>query len=731
MDEQLLQEFLAEAEDLIEVLFGDIQTLRARQAEGRARRELVGRIFRHVHTFKGSSSAVGLDATSRLAHEFESLLEAIRMGRVVVDDAVLDAFEDAAQSIAVSLGAAARRADEPSPPPQLLKRLRDLTERVQSPSASADRDAALHDALAALPEEIKQNLSEYELRRVGETAGEGARLYVIKTAFGFETFDEQFRNLSDTLSEGGEILSTLPDVEAGAPDHVSFRVLYATEEALPGVAARIAPFKAEIVEAARQDSRADAERRDDGDAARRGSADAEAATGTADLVTSDAGGDEAGASSEEGEAASAAFAPEEAEEAGARESLPASAAALTALVRVPLDVLDDLISSTHELFTDTVAALELARDAAQDRAPDLETRAKSIRRRLFELEERLINLRMVPVGGVLERVARAGRSVARDAGKEVDFEIAGGGVRLDKSLADALAEPLLHLLRNAVDHGVELPEERRAMGKPARGRVRIAASSDGGRVSLSVMDDGRGIDTERVARVAVEQKIVQPGRTVTERQALRLIFRPGFTTALGLSQMSGRGVGLEVVERAVEDWGGELRVRSRKGAGTTFEMLLPTTLALIPALVVRAGAHLYCVDERHVLGTFNVAPSDAERVNGETVMRWRGTPLPLVGMHQLLGQDETPRAAEGRERLTVVVSHFARREGDKDDGQAATRAGVVVDEVEGQREVLVRSLGRHATRWRGVNGATELHDGTVALLLDLPRLLEMTEQRNF
>ncbi|HEX8475958.1 MAG TPA: chemotaxis protein CheA [Pyrinomonadaceae bacterium] len=728
MDEQLLQEFLAEAEDLIEVLFGDIKTLRARHAEGRARRELVGRIFRHIHTIKGSAAAAGLDATSEIAHEFESLLDAVRMGRVAVDASALDAFEDAVQVLAEGLNAVARREPQAVAIPQtLIQRLRGLasaaTSQQQPPHASPSAlstDETLRRALAALPAEIKDILSEYELQRLREAVGEGARLFIVAVDFGLDTFDEQFRNLSDALAEGGEVISTLPGMQAGAFDRVNFRILYAAVEPRSEVAARVAPFGATlVVEPTREAADAGATARDADEEAR-------------------AGHNETGEGIDPATETRADESPETAA------TLTSAASSLSMhVVRVPLDVLDEIISSTHELFTDTIAMLDQATvasdgDANVEKAAT-ETRAARIRRRFFELEESLINLRMVTLERTLERAVRAGRSVARAAGKDVDFDIAGGEVRIDKSLADAIADPLLHLLRNAVDHGVEPPAERERAGKVVKGRVRLEATAEGNRVRIRVADDGRGLDPEQIARVAIAQGLVAPDAHVNEQLSLRLIFRPGFTTAGELSSVSGRGVGLEVVEHAVEQFGGELRVSSRKGHGTTFEMHLPTTLALVPAWLVRAAGQRYCVDARHVVDAGVVALSEMERANGTASVHWRGESVPLVQMRRLLEHEDASSSvaehdeavddesdiAVRREQIPYIISRIARRKTDEREDGKMEHAAVAVDELEGEREVLVRTLGRHATRWRGVSGATELRDGTVALMLDLPRLLEM------
>jgi two-component system chemotaxis sensor kinase CheA len=674
--DQLLREFLGEAEELIEVLVGDMQALRARHQEGRARRELVGRIFRHVHTLKGSAAAVELESVTETAHEFETLLDGVRLGRVAVDDSVLDAFEDTVSAISQMLRAVTNE-EQPAASTALVERLRRLAHRAGNVDAVSPAAARV---LAALPEDISSSLSEYEEHRLQEALGEGARAFIVAVDFDLATFDEQFRDLSDALGEGGEIISTLPGMEASAPDKINFRIVYAAESATGELTARLAPFGAINI------TELDAEK-----------AEEVKPSGT------------------------------EAVESEAEESLaPTTIAPLTALVRVELAELDEMITATHELFTDTLGALDLALSAelpTRDARTEMEIRAARIRRRFLELEESLIGMRMVPVAQTLARAVRAGQMAARTIGKEIDFETAGGEVRLDKSLADAISDPLLHLLRNAVDHGIEPPQARTSSGKSARGQVRLEAVAEGSRVRLLISDDGRGIDTERVARTAFERGLVDTHAEVTGQQALRLIFAPGFSTADAVSNVSGRGVGLDVVERAIEQVGGEIRVRSQVGAGTTFELLLPTTLALVPALVVHSAGHRYCIDASHVAEAGLFSAAEIERLGEARVIRWRGSIVPLVEMRELLGQPS--RQTSNGDRVHVVVSRVAGQDNDEANAVTHRRAAVCVDGWDGHHEVLVRGLGRHSSRWRGVGGATELKDGTVALILDLPRLLEM------
>ena len=672
MSDQILREFLSETEDLLEILFGDLQALRVRHAEGRARRELIGRIFRHVHTIKGSSATIELDAMAKVAHEFETLLDSVRLGRIAIDDVVLEAFDDAAGVLSQSLERAAR--GEPPPRAQaLLERLRKLARQ----ESEEKRSPAVRRVLDALPEEISRSLSEHEAHRLHESVGEGGRLFVVAINFELATFDERFRSLSDALTEDGEIISTLPGLEGMFPDQIGFRIVYATRASREELAQRVLPFgHATLTE----------------------------------LATA-----KPGEAKEDGVSTDAVIADS---------SSLRSIAPLSTRVRVELHELDDVIFATHEALGEANAAFNLASTEPEDEAgqAELAELVAGVRRRLVELEEQRVGLRMIPVAQMLERATRAGRIAARQTGKQVDFEIQGSHVRLDKSLADAMADPLLHILRNAVDHGIETSAERAAAGKNARGNVRLEAWSEGSRIVLRVADDGRGIDPLNVSRAAAGQGIIGEGKVLTKEQALRLIFRPGFSTASSISSVSGRGVGLDVVERAIELVGGELHVSSEQNQGTTFEMILPTTVALTAVLIVNSAGYRYCIDERHIAETGFVTAADIEGSEDAEQVHWGGTVVPLLRMRQLLAHPPREEIADG-DSMPVIIFNIGREV----EANGIRRGALAVDALGGRAEALVRGLGRHSARWRGISGATELPDGTVALVLDLQRLLEIPQ----
>ena len=727
------REFLAQADELLDALFADLQALRAAPASaGRARRALLDRLFRHAHTLKGSASLLDdsdpsrPNPVTRLAHELEDLLDAARARRAALTPPALDACEDAADALSHAIGAEAR-GETPAPaPPALVERLRQLARGADSPSASAEPEEGptAHTAgrvAGRLGADIDAALVAAERARIAEAAGEGARIVCVDVRFGFEELDEKFNLLTAALDESCETLATLPDTSIAAPAEIGFRLLCATRVGADELARRLESFGAGVRTLLEPISTDDATP----DAAHEAAAGpGGVARGSSGAASGDAGG--------------------LTHEAGALDT-----------VRVPLAELDELVFAADELFDETLAALEGSRPRATNEgeraaggvsagggvAPA--DSAARLRQRFLALSERVLALRMQTLTRALERGARAARSAARASGKLVAVEISGGAARLDRAVAERISEPLAHLVRNAVAHGIESPAERRAAGKEESGRVRLAATTEGTRVRVTVSDDGRGIDLERIGRAAREQGLVAEGERVSEAQALRLIFRPGFSTAGRVSEEAGRGVGLDAVEHEIERAGGEVRVRTRLGRGTTFELHLPLALALVPTVLVRARGQTYALDADQIEETGRLDAAALTAGGPHATAHWRGLQLPFARLDALLKLPHGEEGASGAAVLPFFVVRATPEEaasegeggadGSVSEGGGAEAGGdargpafvlVAVDEVLGRRDALVRSLGRHATRWRGTSGAIDLRDGSAALMLDLPRLLE-------
>ncbi len=648
-------EFLIEIEELIEKVFADLDQLRENAAAPERRRQSIDQVFRHVHSIKGLSAAIRLEAVNHIAHEFETLLAALRMGAVPVDEEVLRVCENATDALAESLSLAASGVLEPSRR-ALFNQLQAAARRGAAGS-SGDTDALLE----SIPSDIWQSLSDDEKQRLVTVAREGSPLFLVAASFNITSFDEEFFRLREWLAQSGEVIATSPTVDPQHSDRVNFRILYAS-------AANLAELER---------------------------------SGTATFTKV-----ERSESSKPGEAYGD----------GTSKADAGSVSTLANFVRADLEKLDALISSTHELFRTTSNALEIAvgqKQTTKKKGAELRLLDETIRTSFMDLENELINLRMVSLTSTLQRVMRTGRTAARSTGKEIDFEVAGKDLRVDKMLADTLADPLIHLVRNAVDHGIESEGDRVRLGKERRGKVRIEASSEGAQSRIRVTDDGRGIDPQMISEAAARLGIVTGPAKLDFERSVRLIFRAGFTTLASATDVSGRGVGLDVVEAAVEQVGGELRVSSTPGVGTTFEIRLPVTFGLLSATVLVANGNRYCIPTNQVV--------EIESAVGETKpTRKRRTTRDSqpVNLSELLGQ---PNAKKRSKKSSQLINCRVSLEKQANDSRHEIRLSV--DEVQGTEEVLVRSLGRHGGRWYGIAGATELRDGTVALVLDLPRLL--------
>jgi two-component system chemotaxis sensor kinase CheA len=654
MDEGQRQ-FTADAQEIVEKLDRDLDQLRVVRFQGPRRRELAARIFRRVHTLKGSAASLGLETVREVSHEFESVLDSVRLGRLTIDDSLLNLFEETTNVIAQALSR------EPTSGEVNAKALIARLQAIASTGASQGRIAST--LRATLPPDVARSLSEYDLQHAREAVREGARLFIISAGFAIEDFDQNFRELSKLLGQIGEVIATVPG-EFAAADEISFRLLYAAEVISEEIARRA--VKLGRIEIRKLKIEPALTRQ--------------------------------------------------------REPAPADPLRMTseepaASVRVELSELDRIITDAGELFRDTTNVLSAAR--APDNQGVVTAATLRLRRRFVELEERLIKLRLVPLAETLERVAtRAGRIAARQLGKEVEFEIVVGDIAIDKPLADAIAEPLLHLVRNAVSHGLESPEERTAAGKNVIGKLKLAAFSESGRIQIAVNDDGRGIDFARVAAAAREQGIAGHD-SLTMDQCLRLIFRPGFSTAAEVSDLSGRGIGLDVVDRAMEQAGGEVRVHTEAGKGTTFLISLPVALALVRCMIVRSGDQLYAIASARVAGEDSLDGAERGDNGSAGVIDWKGEKLPLFSLARLL--DRSADVGASNELAAVILETKPYRNG---GNSSEMKMAIAVERIEGKQETLVRSLGRYGARWPGVSGAAELADGSVALLLDVEELIE-------
>ncbi|HEY0969602.1 MAG TPA: chemotaxis protein CheA [Gemmatimonadales bacterium] len=372
-------------------------------------------------------------------------------------------------------------------------------------------------------------------------------------------------------------------------------------------------------------------------------------------------------------------------------------------VRVELRRLDALLDLAGEL----VIARGRLDDATADAGAEVRDAVDRLSRLVSLLQEEVLTTRLVPVWQVFDRFPRLVRDAARALGKDVELVVRGQEIELDRSLLDEIGDPLVHLLRNAVDHGIETPAERERAGKPRAGRITLSATRDRDAVLLRVEDDGRGIDRARVLERARGEGLVRDGQAVDDEELVRLVSRPGFSTAERVTEISGRGVGVDAVQSRLRALGGSMDIRSREGAGTTATLRLPITLAIIRALIARVGAETYVLPSSHVAATAELAAAGAATVRGEAALVLGGEPMPALDLRVLVGLPP----ADVPDRELVVLDARGRR------------LALVVDELVGQQDVVVKRFdtARGAPAFFG--GATVLGDGMPALILDVGQLL--------
>ena len=395
----------------------------------------------------------------------------------------------------------------------------------------------------------------------------------------------------------------------------------------------------------------------------------------------------------------------------AAEPKAATALAGTASLRVATSKVDKIVDLVGELVIAQSMAKAIVDHFDASRLSQLREAIDETERYTRELQERVMSVRMLPIGQVFSRFPRLVRDVSAQLGKQVRVEMAGEETELDKGVVERMSDPLTHLVRNAIDHGIEAPEERRRLGKPEEGLLRLEAYHQGGNVVVAVSDDGRGLDAERIRRKAVERGLIADGAALGPEPTYNLIFEPGFSTAETVSDLSGRGVGMDVVKRNVQALNGSVAVRTEAGAGTTVSIRLPLTLAILDGLLLKVGAETYVLPLVTIVESIRPRPQQVRAVAGKgDVVSVRGEALPLVRLHQLFS---IPTAMTDPCRgLTVIMECGGQR------------TALLVDELLGQQQVVVKSLEAHYRKVPGVLGATILGDGRPALILDAAGLVQ-------
>jgi two-component system chemotaxis sensor kinase CheA len=383
-----------------------------------------------------------------------------------------------------------------------------------------------------------------------------------------------------------------------------------------------------------------------------------------------------------------------------------------ASIRVDTDKIDKLINLVGELVITQSMITDLGEKFTMSQLPVLQERIVQLERNTRELQERVMSIRMMPIGSAFHRFPRLVRDLAGKSGKQIQLVMSGEETELDKTLIEAIGDPLTHLVRNSADHGLEGPEERIAAGKPERGTVRLHAFHDGGNICIAVEDDGRGLNREKIVAKAIERGLIADGVTMNDQDVYQLIFRAGFSTADTITDVSGRGVGMDVVRRNIEGLGGSVGIESTAGKGSKLTLKLPLTLAIIDGMTVRVGEDNYIIPLITVTESIRPKPQDLQRIVGKgEVVNLRGEWVPLVRLYEVF--NITPEYTDPAQALLVIVEAENRR------------VAVLVDELTGQQQVVIKTLEQNYRKVEAISGATILGDGQVALILDVPGLAKL------
>ncbi len=647
--------------------------------------EAIHTLFRAAHTLKGMAATMGFDGITKVAHEFESALDQIRSGAQPANPQLIDLLFEGIDELSRLVGEVAAGGEGGQADPALLERIK-LAAKGELKAPSTSSGQAQGPSPAAPPAGDFPGFPPNPAMRshVASRLAAGATVTHLKVSIDPKCAFKGVRAflVVKSLAASGVVLHTLPEakeleegkfdpgfeawVESGLSEDDLRHICTKVMEVASAEAARLKPLPPSAVPALPPAS----------------------AHVPAQMP-------------------SAVGAPEAAPEKKA--ALPAESAR-PSTIRVSVERLDRIMNMVGELVTSKIRLGQIAREKQVKELSDVIVPFEHI---VNELQAEAMAARMVPMEQVYNRFPRMVRDLAKELGKEVELVMEGSDIELDRTILDEITDPLIHLLRNSVDHGLEGPAERRQLGKNPTGTLRLSARREKNMVLISVEDDGSGIRTDKVRAAAVRRGLLreEQARALTEEEAINLISLPGFSTATEVTSISGRGVGVDAVRNKVEALGGSLRIESRPGLGSQFKVRLPLTLAIIQALLVKVGGEQYAAPVANVVEALEVSPSDLRMIHGQEVVMLREEVLPVFRLGRMLELEAPPALPP---LFSVLVVEAGER-----------RAGVLVEEVVGQTEIAIKSLGRFLKGIRGFGGVTVLGDGRICLILDFLSLLEL------
>lgn len=684
--------------------------------------DTINEIFRSAHTLKGMAGTMGFKRMQTLTHDMENVFSEVRDGNIKVNSDMIDVLfqcldalegyvsiiqetsdegDNDNQPIINALNACltGKKADAAATPAEEKPAKKSAKKSTKS-KAKADTNAAEEKKEEAPAPAVSMKLSEEEQKAVEDAMMANRKLYhitvtvqdtcLLKAARAFLVFK--------AIEDHGEVLATNPstqDIEDEKFDFV-FQILIATDGEVQPILDAIktvseisdavgVPFSGESAVSSEEPAEEE-----------------EAPAKEADKETLPAEAPQEAASKP---APAAAQTP-----AAAPAKKPAGKPAVNRTVRVDIEKLDSLMNLVSELI---IAKNSLVSSATSlgNNSNQLNDHIEYLESVTTNLHESVMKVRMVPIESVVTKFPRMIRDLSKKLNKPIELYMTGEDTELDRTVVDEIGDPLMHLLRNSADHGIEDPEIRAQRGKPEVGSIYLDAYQDGNNVVIEVKDDGNGIDVEAVKRKAIERGVLteEQAAVADDNDIIRLLFLPSFSTAKKVTDVSGRGVGLDVVKSKIESLSGEVDVKSKLGEGSTFSIRLPLTLAIIQALMVVVGDEKYAIALGGIQTIEDISPSDIKTVQGSEVINLRGNVIPLVRLDKVVGV-ESKRSPE--DNMVVVIA----KKGDK-------LAGFIVDELIGQQEIVIKSMGKYINKCKFISGATILGDGEIALIIDANALM--------
>jgi len=683
MDNQYMDMFLDESHEHLQSLNEGLLRLEENMEEI----SVVNDIFRNAHTLKGMSATMGFAKIAELTHEMEDVLDLVRKEQLKLNEDIMDTLFkclDSLEQMVDSVGNG--EAEDVVDVSDLVAKLSSISKGTPPPAAApaaggAAAAPAAGDASGGAGSDL--GIDDIDLDVMKKAKDAGMNVFHVKVTLMESCVLKAARSVMvmHALDEIGDVIKSVPPAEDLEQEKFerSFDIVVAT------------------------------------------ASDAEAVTNAVDTVSEieDIGVEELDpdALAKPAEpapaapAAAAAPAPKKAAAPAKKEGAKAAAPKKqhqSQSVRVDIEKLDTLMNLMGELVINKVRLEQIGQT---HRMSDLMETLEQMDRVTGDLQNIVMKVRMVPVSAVFNRFPRMVRDVSKELGKEINLTIEGEETELDRTVIDEIGDPIMHLLRNSLDHGVESPDAREAKGKPRVGEVGLIARHEGNNVVIMITDDGAGIDASKIRRKAVEKGMITQDEAdrLDDADAVRLIFLPGFSTAEQITDISGRGVGMDVVRSKIEALSGHVDVETHIDEGSIFKIKLPLTLAIIQAMLVRVQEEMYAIPLTSIDSTVNIEPTDIQTIQNKEVIVLRGEIIPIVRMEEAL---QVPHVKDSEE-LFVVVVHA---------GEA--KAGIVVDNLIGQQEIVIKTLGNLFAGLKLFGGATVLGDGRVALILDVATMIQ-------